>query len=357
MKNKADFLVTVLFFSIVGFGALKVAYNFYSGANLKWQRGQQKIDSLNRVCKFKKGTISKVFLAIGSAEKTSLSSYPLELSVSFEGSDSSYSIPNFHKRLDSGDFVRIKYLSKSEMGKSSIIELWKDNRYLFTPTDFLKLEPPSVKIPAIIMVFGLVIIGVTIPLAMTMIKFTKGWIKLREEIRNRNTRVSKITDLQIKLLELYHEKWEKEFRIRIMAGIIMTAIIFFVPAKFIGLRQILHHSVSGGGNETIGEVFGFIPTLTILTLLVNIYYAEFVLGKKALRQDIKQALMFSITGELVAIFRDAKDNNQLKANVKTVGLEFEAVEIPKNHNYIVGSAIDIDVALNSFQIIGISNKN
>lgn len=360
MKNKASSILIVMFLLVTGISAFYLANKLYEGDRTLARKIEKKVDSIENIAVTRKGRIEEITV------NSKAGSYGFVVAeiiyfLKFSSSDSLYSLPSryYISQIASADSIKIKFLMNPKTGQFDILEYWLKNKKYFGASEYI--EVPRIRrlklILAFIMLFGLAFIIICLPLLNQMFWFIIGWLKLTRQVKRGEFEKKKILGLQLTLLQKYINKWDKSFAIQLFAGLSIAIVIYFVPVKYLGLRQFIHYVTDGDGNETMASSFGYLRVTFCLIFISLLFSIEFFLVRNGLKKDIISGEMITVKGKVLQVFRDKNDNNQLKTNLTIGKMELEGVEIAENTSFKKGEAVNVDIAYRSLQPIGISKIN
>lgn len=360
MKNKAVAATLMSFLFAVSAFLLYSAQEFYLAGQQRWQKALIAADSLKKAATTKEGIVAQVsFVSDDTQQAKAMWGTPVLLAIQLAHCDTVFLLKGAairqmpHVKAN----ARLQYIYHSRNKRAEVITWWLNGREVYSATEYLGIEPPEYGIIAFMVIFGLAIAAIGIYVFVFVYRFITGWIALRDAISLKRLPTKKMSAFQLTLLQHYLKKWDENFIIYIFTGVIMLIIGFLVPTRFLGLREMLDHATRGGSDETIASSIGYEYACLVSAYVILLFLAEYILGRKALQQDLQQGNRITMKGKIKGVFRDKKDGNQLKAVIVIGKMEFEEQEISEQPRFKKDDEVNIDLGLESLQIISISHAD
>jgi hypothetical protein len=141
-----------------------------------------------------------------------------------------------------------------------------------------------------------------------------------------------------------------------LTGGLLLIMVFVVPKKLLGLREMLRHARDGGGSETVATSLGYGNAWLAFMVLAAMHLIEYFYHQSNFKKDIALGDMITVEGKIKAPYRDKKDNNRWKTVVVVGKFELEEVALTESHSFKKGDMVKVDLAINSLQPLGIQNN-
>jgi hypothetical protein len=356
MKHQASILVLAALTSCGAYIFLFYPFEMKKGADQKWKRQLVQLDSIEKISFQKEGILDSVLFNLNLRDTDSPSYMIPALQFKLVGCDTLFranpQLLVYRQRLTKGSAIKLKYTQQDSI--SSIIDLWFGKSHVYTPQQHLNIEPPESGVVFLLMIFGVGFAALTVFILSLLIRFLIGRQALMEEIKMRYIQKKPMFPKHLTLLKSRIQSWDNTNALYCFVGVVLFIVAFFVPARFLGLREMLRHAHDGGGRESLAESIGYNYAFLAMGAIILLYLLEYLFKRNSLSNDLRIREMISVEGIIKEPYQDKKDGHKWKTTINIGKLEFEEFELEMNHSFKSKDKVVADIALQSMEILEIN---
>jgi hypothetical protein len=353
MKHQASILVLAALTSCGAYIFLFYPIEMKKEADQKWKRQLTQLDSLEKNSFQKEGILDSVLFNLNLRNSGSPDYMIPDLRLKLVGCDTLFRANSqllvYRQRLAKGSTIKLKYTQQDSI--SFIVDLWFGKSHVYTLQQHLSIEPPESGAVFLLMIFGIGFVALTVFILSLLIRFWIGKHALMEEIKMRYIQKKPMLPKHLALLKSRIQNWDNMNALYCFVGAVLFIVAFFVPARFLGLREMLRHAHDGGGRESLAESIGYDYAIGAI---ITLYLLEYLFKRNALSNDLRIREMISVDGIIKEPYQDTKDGHKCKTTINIGKLEFEEFELEMNHPFKAKDKITADIALQSMEILEIN---
>jgi hypothetical protein len=353
MKHRASIIVLASITSCASFIFIYYPIQMEKESKQKWEQQLVQLDSIERNSYQKEGVLDSFLVNFNLRSNSVTINDP---QIKLKGCDTLFHANSellvYRQQFRNGDSIKLKFIQQGDV--STIVDLWIGNLHVYSLQQHLNLKPPASGIFLMLIIFGLGFAALTVFILSLLIRFLLGKQALMEEIKMRYIQKKSMLPKHLILLEARIKNWDKTNALYCFVGSFLMLIVFFVPVRFLGLREMLRHAHDGGGFESLAESFGYPYALLIMACVSILYLLEYLLKRNSLSRDLRIREMISVEGTIKQPYQDKKDGYTWKTTINIGKLEFEEFELDHNHSFQAKDKVVADIALQSLEILEIN---
>lgn len=359
MRNLASYFFFAAVIILGAYTFIQLSIRSFKDEQATYNRKLARMDSLIKHCPLKEGILDSLVERMRLQEKP-LYVYLVDTYIRLDSSDTLYAInPTLvfeNRYLERHTPLKIRYVYDSVMARAEVIELWINERQVYSVAKYLDLDVPNNGIAVFILVVGFIFGAIGAYLVYVILQNWIGAMNLKEKTRTRYIQTNKMSALQKMLLEAYQKAHQKMLVVYSLTGVLLLVMVFVIPKKFLGLREMLRHAQDGGGSETVATSLGYSNAWLAFIVLAATHLIEYFYHQSNFKKDMALSEMITVEGKVKAPYRDKKDHHRWKTVVVVGKFELEEVALAENHSFKKGDFVKVDLALNSLQPLGVQNN-
>jgi hypothetical protein len=317
------------------------------------------MDSLAKHCPLKEGILDSLVERIRLQEEP-LYVHIVDTYIRLDSSDSIFAMnPTLaykNRYLERHTPLKIRYAYDSAMARDEVIELWIKERQVYSIAQHLNLHGPKYGLAVFTVVVASFFSALGAFLVYVIFQNLIGAMNLKEKTRTRYIQTRQMSALQKMLLEAYQQAHQKMLIVYCLTGVLLFVMVFVVPKKMLGLREMLRHGLDSGGSETVATSLGYGNAWLAFMVLAALHLIEYFYHQSNFKKDMTLGEMITVEGKIKAPYRDKKDNHRWKTVVVVGKFELEEVALAEGHSFKKGDIVKVDLAINSLQPLGIQNN-
>jgi hypothetical protein len=359
LRNLASYFFFASVIILGSYTFIQLGIKSFKNERESYNRKLARIDSLTKHCRLKEGFLDSL------VERTRLQEEPLyvyivDTYIRLDSSDTLFamnpSLAYENRYLERNTPLKIRYVYDSVKAKAEVIELWIKERQVYSIAEHLDLHGPKKDLTVFTIVVGSFFCALGAFLVYVIFRNLIGAMNLKEKTRTRHIQTKKMSELQKMLLEAYQKGHQKMLVVYSLTGVLLLIMVFVVPKKFLGLREMLRHAHDGGGSETVATNLGYGNAWLAFMVLVAMHLIEYFYHQSNFKKDMALGEMITVEGKMKTPYRDKKDNHRWKTVVVVGKFELEEVALAESHSFKKGDIVKVDLAINSLQPLGIQNN-